>query len=120
LFIKKYFEVNGLKIKSLSSAAWLKLKGYNWPGNVRELENTMHRAVLLSIGSEILAESIHLTMQSRDPDNENANTLEEIEKNAIQNTYKKCFGDEVKAAAVLGISLKALKSKLEQYKIANM
>ena len=29
-----------------------------WPGNVRELENTLHRAVLLAVGTEIDADAI--------------------------------------------------------------
>ena len=33
---------------------------HSWPGNVRELENSLHRAVLLSIGPEIDEQSIRL------------------------------------------------------------
>lgn len=118
-FVEKYCKLNGLEQKTLISTTVYKLEDYNWPGNVRELENAIHRAVLLSTSNEIGPESIHLTMMANKADNENSSTLEEIEKNAIRNTYSKCYGDEVKAAAVLGISLRALKSKLQQYKIAN-
>lgn len=118
-FIKKYSELNGLDEKKLSSSALFKLQQYNWPGNVRELENTIHRAVLLASNSEINEESIFLTMQKSDNDNASQNTLEEIEKKAVMGAYEKCFGDEVKAAAVLGISLRALKTKLVQYKVVN-
>ena len=52
-FAKKYSELNEIPLKPLSAAAEAKLENYLWPGNVRELENTMHRAVLMSIGDEI-------------------------------------------------------------------
>jgi len=37
-----------------------RLLSHRWPGNVRELENAMHRAVLLSTGSEIEEFAIRL------------------------------------------------------------
>jgi formate hydrogenlyase transcriptional activator len=33
---------------------------YDWPGNVRELENVLERAIILSPGAALRAESIHL------------------------------------------------------------
>ncbi len=36
------------------------LLSHPWRGNVRELENTIHRAVLLAPGSEIMPEAIRL------------------------------------------------------------
>lgn len=114
-FIKKFSELNGVAIRALSSDAKLKLQQYRWPGNVRELENTIHRAVLLCASDELNAEDIIVTIQESVSSNDNMN-LEEIEKNAINSTIEKCYGDEVKAAAVLGISLRALRNKLKQYK----
>ena len=43
---------------TLSKEAEKVLAARPWPGNVRELENTLHRAVLLSTGSEIDAEAV--------------------------------------------------------------
>ena len=91
---------------------------YKWPGNVRELENTIHRSLLLSSESEI--RPTDLLIADKEPANDDSpsgRTLENIEKSAIQNTIKKFYGDEVKAAAVLGISIRALRTKLKQYKL---
>ena len=59
-FVKKYSELNEIPLKPLAKSAEEKLLNYLWPGNVRELENTIHRAVLMSTGDEITADSIIL------------------------------------------------------------
>ncbi len=38
------------------------LTRYSWPGNVRELENTMHRALILTPGDTVSAETIRLCL----------------------------------------------------------
>lgn len=60
-FALKYSEANGLPQRTVGPAAMTMLQGHYWRGNVRELENTMHRAVLLSRGTEIGPEAILLT-----------------------------------------------------------
>ncbi len=118
-FVIKYSLLNGIEQKAISVSAMNKMKEYKWPGNVRELENTVHRALLLSNMHEI--QPIDLLIGDREPANDDApegRTLENIEKSAIQNTIKKFYGDEVKAAAVLGISIRTLKNKLKQYKLS--
>jgi two-component system, response regulator FlrC len=59
-FGKKYAAANGVAERPLSAEARRRLVSHRWPGNVRELENAMHRAVLLSAGSEIDEHSIRL------------------------------------------------------------
>lgn len=60
MFADKYSEHNGIAPKNISAAAAEKLRAHPWPGNVRELENTMHRAVLVSLENEIEAGAIML------------------------------------------------------------
>ncbi len=59
-FADKYAVANGMAKKKLSAAAVARLQGYAWRGNIRELENTMHRAVLISMEEEMEPEAIHL------------------------------------------------------------
>ncbi len=61
-FIAKYSEANGVPVRELTATALQKCKAYHWQGNVRELENTMHRAVLMAVGSTIDAEAILLSV----------------------------------------------------------
>ncbi len=118
-FAIKYAALNGITLKNISAEAMKKMKEYSWPGNVRELENAVHRALLLAIQEEILPED--LLIADKEPANDDkpeGRTLENIEKSAIQNTITKFYGDEVKAAAVLGIYIRTLRNKLKQYKLS--
>jgi two-component system, response regulator FlrC len=58
-FAHKYAEANGVPFRPSPPTERL-LISHPWRGNVRELENTMHRAVLLASGSEIMPEAIRL------------------------------------------------------------
>lgn len=121
-FMQKYAKLNGLKAKPFTKEVITKLKNYTWPGNVRELENTVHRALLLSNHDEVMCEDVMLLDSEVKEESANSNeikSLEAIEKDAIGSTMNKCFGDEIKAAAVLGISLRTLRNKLKQYKLAS-
>jgi two-component system response regulator FlrC len=59
-FTDKYADANGVEKKKLSKPAEQKLSSYNWRGNIRELENTMHRAILMSLENEVEADAIHI------------------------------------------------------------
>lgn len=59
-FIDKFSEQNGLATKKLSAQAATKIQNHHWRGNIRELENTMHRAVLMSMQNEIEADAVHI------------------------------------------------------------
>ncbi|QDF96481.1 sigma-54-dependent Fis family transcriptional regulator [Azoarcus sp. DD4] len=45
-----------------SPEAEMLLCQYGWPGNVRELENTMHRALILTVGDTVSAETVRLCL----------------------------------------------------------
>lgn len=53
LFLKKYSQINGNKITSITKNAYEYLCQYSWPGNVRELENAIERAIILCDGNQI-------------------------------------------------------------------
>ncbi len=59
-FTDKYADANGVPKKKLSKPAEEKLLAYNWRGNIRELENTMHRAILMSLEDDVEADAIHI------------------------------------------------------------
>ncbi len=50
------------RLARLSVEAEALLVLYAWPGNVRELENTMHRALILTAGDTVSAETIRLCL----------------------------------------------------------
>jgi two-component system, response regulator FlrC len=132
-FAKKYAEVNGLPARALSTEAKRLMTRNPWPGNVRELENAIHRAVLLATGSEIDAEAVRtpegesLSSVPADPATRAARTAEavtralvgrtvaEVERDLILDTLDHCLGNRTHAAKILGISIRTLRNKLNEY-----
>ena len=136
-FVDKYAEANGMDSRRLSPAALERLRGHHWRGNVRELENSMHRAVLLSTGAEIAAETILLSGTDMAPDGEHSGdgtakspgpaargaaasglvgrTVAEVERDLILETLQHTLGNRTHAANILGISIRTLRNKLKAY-----
>ena len=117
-FMHKYVEINGLDSRQFSPKALEALNAYKWPGNVRELENVVHRGVLMA--EEGIIEEAHLGLLSESEQGKKmhkmvGHTLEEVEKDFILSTFAHCDKDSMRAAQLLGISLKALQSKLDAY-----
>ena len=134
-FAKKYADANGVPVRSLSAEARKALSLHRWPGNVRELENTIHRAVLLSTGVEIGADGILTSDGARLDQSRNGagavahaamaaeqvtrnlvgRTVADVERDLILETLKHCLGNRTHAANILGISIRTLRNKLNEY-----
>ncbi|ODN70077.1 sigma-54-dependent transcriptional regulator [Methylobrevis pamukkalensis] len=141
-FARKYAEINGMPRRPISADARRELISAPWPGNVRELENTIHRAVLLASGDEIGVEAI------RSPDGSRlghgfggrteetvakaaataeavtrslvGRTVAEVERELILDTLDHCLGNRTHAARILGISIRTLRNKLNEYSGAGL
>jgi two-component system response regulator AtoC len=108
--------------KRLSTDSTVCLTQHSWPGNVRELRNAVHRAFILADGELDLRAAIVkptvLTMIS----DANAvripigTALADVERCMIIATLKQCGGNKTRAAAVLGVSLKTLYNRLNEYR----
>jgi transcriptional regulator with PAS, ATPase and Fis domain len=115
--------------KVISPAALHALERHAWPGNVRELRNVMERAVLLSeagpIGVEHLALEAHLggapasttqpSRQAPSGDLDLRRAMAEFERGQIERALEQAGGNQTRAAELLGISRRALVSKLGEY-----
>ena len=105
--------------KFLTEDALPSLGQYHWPGNVRELRNYMQRAFILSdraIDSVALAPAL----TSHAPGGLTlaipvGTSLAEADRKLIFATLEMCGGVKKRAADVLGISLKTLYNRLEEY-----
>jgi two-component system response regulator FlrC len=125
-----------------AAAAEARLVAYTWPGNVRELENVIQRALIMSAGEVIEAESLPLAGTvaivagqaaaapasvefALPPAPPGAVTpvgtgapanMKDLERQHILDTLAKSGGSRKKAVALLGISERTLRYKLSQYR----
>jgi two-component system response regulator AtoC len=102
----------------VSPPAMLRLKSWNWPGNIRELENVLERAVVLTNSNVIQVESILFEPFFEDSSsNFSAGmTLSEVEKKLILQTLEMTSQNRTRAAQILGISIRTLRNKLNEYR----
>ncbi|SON57718.1 Transcriptional regulatory protein ZraR [Hartmannibacter diazotrophicus] len=142
-FARKYSEINGLPARPISTDAKRELMAAPWRGNVRELENTIHRAVLLATGDEIGIDAIRSPDGSRlggaagaGAEDSNAaraaataeavtralvgRTVADVERDLILDTLDHCLGNRTHAARILGISIRTLRNKLNEYSDAGL
>jgi DNA-binding NtrC family response regulator len=140
-FVKKYAAANGVPARPIALEARRALTMHRWAGNVRELENAMHRAVLLAVGPEIDVDAIRLpdgqplnmsqgggvvaadaglaarAVQAADAVSRAfvGQTVAAMEKTLILDTLTHCLGNRTHAANILGISIRTLRNKLNEY-----
>jgi DNA-binding NtrC family response regulator len=98
----------------LSGKAVEQLRAYSWPGNIRELKNLMTSLALENDGPAV--KSIALGI-GRDNGVHGGSppSLETIERDAIIKAMEATGGNQTKAAAMLGISIRTIHRKLKSY-----
>jgi two-component system, NtrC family, response regulator AtoC len=111
--------------KKIAPEALTMLGEYDWPGNIRELENVIERAAILCRDDMIRPDDLSLPTApvplpgTSAGDGKIGTTvpLKEIERMHIEGVLKNLRGNKAESAKVLGISLKTLYTKLQQYQI---
>ena len=127
-FLENYSRLNKISKPTLSKEVVDILESHEWPGNVRELENVIERSVLMSGGKIILPEHLYLegdyleNLNGRQPAATVSKaftsqdiTLKEMEKVFILETLEKTGGNKTKASKILGISLRTIRNKINEY-----
>jgi DNA-binding NtrC family response regulator len=107
--------------KILSRSARRFLNEYRWPGNVRELKNLVQRAFILA-DRELDVTSIMPTPRPPASTMDGdclllplGSRLADAEQQLICATLGHCGGNKTRAAEVLGVSLKTLYNRLNEY-----
>jgi DNA-binding NtrC family response regulator len=142
-FLRRFARKHGVKVTGFADSARGAIMAYRWPGNVRELQNTIERAVILSeAGRLVTAASLgmpsYLALNDLPPDPQlelpngepeaapalpaagkgEIFRLDELQKQAIQAALRQTAGNRTQAAAALGISIRTLRNKLQEYRDA--
>lgn len=107
-FLRKYAGELKKPVKALAPGVLDDLVAYRWPGNVRELENVIERAMVLSVGDQIVPEDLPpqvTTNLRRGPTRERQfhEAVKEFKRWAIQDALKRSQGNQTKAAEILGL-----------------
>ncbi|HEX5884832.1 MAG TPA: sigma-54 dependent transcriptional regulator [Pyrinomonadaceae bacterium] len=119
---------NGQQPRKFTPEAMQALCEYPWPGNVRELENTIEYALAIGLGDELdvmdLPPEILDAHRQTSADNfrqvlqaymNDTVPLAEVEKRYILSVLQQFGGNQVRAAAALGIDRSKLYRRLKQY-----
>jgi DNA-binding NtrC family response regulator len=121
-FLARFSTKLGKSFRDISPEALGRLAAYDWPGNVRELENAVERAVALGSGPTVLPEDLcDLGEGNRSgpslPTLDLHENLGWITRQTIMRSLEKVNGRKKDAAALLGISQRALSYYLRKYQI---
>lgn len=125
--LKKLNSRMGRQFTGLTPEAMEKLKEYRFHGNIRELENILERAAIFTDGSIIGEDELDLRANEFEPSfgeetscgglafGDEAVSLKDIEKQAIERALRRWEGNRTKAADELGITRRTLINKIAEF-----
>jgi DNA-binding NtrC family response regulator len=120
-FLARERERRSTRATGFASDTALALKGYLWPGNVRELRSVVERAALYT-AQELVSPAalpVHVLEQPQTlwAGRDRRPTLKDVEQAYVRYVLDQVGGSQTRAAAILGISRKALWEKRRRYGI---
>lgn len=132
-FLERFARQHGRGNLSFSPDGLSALEAHGWPGNVRELQNAIERAVILS-DSGGLVTPVELGLSPVSPEKNGRHhligaapksevpglvPLAEVEREHILRILDACGANRTRAAQVLDISIRTLRNKLHEYRMAS-
>ncbi len=105
--------------KAFADVALERFAEHTWPGNVRELRHTVHHAYVVTDGDDgviLPPDQFDAAWPESEPEGiQVGRSIRDVEKELIARTVDWCKGDKRAAAAMLGVSLKTLYNRLNEY-----
>ena len=122
-FLRDIATSKGTPPRRISPEVMRRFQSYRWQGNVRELRNVLEQMMVLAEGEVLterdlpdqIAESAQIAPNPSEIPT--GLTMDELEKLAITKALDQCAGNRTHAANRLGISVRTLQRKLQQYKL---
>jgi len=129
-FFSQQYSKNNLT--GFTAEAEKMLQDYKWPGNIRELKNVIERCVVLENKEMIGPEHLPMELNGNRRSNlqfverrkdaqlilpEKGISLDEVEKNLIQQALERTGNNQTKAAQLLNISYDTLRYQVKKYKL---
>jgi len=119
-FIEKLNRIEGKNIKGFEDNVLDAFSRHDWPGNVRELENTVERAYVLcpnvNINLKYLPPALLAIVEGDQTESETFN-LQETEVRLITKALNESGWNQSKAADILGITRKQLRTKMKNHNL---
>ena len=127
-FVEEFPSRDG-SVKEVPPEVMEALRAYDWPGNVRELRNTIESLCITSTGPVLEPDRLPPRMRPA-PDALAAGagqdlagaalvglSLDEVERRAVEATFRAADGNKTRAAKLLGVTPKTFSRKLVKHKI---
>jgi two-component system nitrogen regulation response regulator GlnG len=135
-FTVRYAEELSNGPRYLADATLERLAAYDWPGNVRELENSIKRALVLSSGDvlapedfafldeqttrgeapaelgQLVTQEVEAALAAPEPEAIHRRILERVERPLLEAVLAHTEGNQIRAAALLGINRNTLRKKI--------
>ncbi len=123
-FLHELTPPKGKTVTGVDSECLELLKSYRWPGNVRQLRNVIERALIVTRGPMISVADMSPEVKGgvRTTSGFEVSfgmSLDDIEREVILKTMDFAEGNKARAAGILGVSIKTLYNRLEQYQRKN-
>jgi DNA-binding NtrC family response regulator len=120
-FVERACAENNRSLLEIEDEAMKVIVNHPWPGNVRELENSLERSVILCESDTLNVENLRLDQEEKAATSaprtqHDQMTLREMERELILRRLTLTGGNRTRAAEMLGISVRTLRNKINQYR----
>jgi DNA-binding NtrC family response regulator len=116
--LRRFSALYGRQVTIFSQEALERLRAHSWPGNIRELENVVLNAVLQCEGTVLQAEELNSLKRMELETHPSAQIgapepLQRVIERHVFDILRRCGGNKLRAAEILGISRSTLYRMLD-------
>lgn len=114
-YLKEYANKMNRKLSGIDPVMLQQLEKYNWRGNIRELKNLIERAVIVSEGNMLTADTLPIDLYGEHNVTVTIFDMAAVEENHIRKMLTYTKGNKTEAAKLMNIGITTLYRKIEEY-----